>query len=243
VATNLNANPAPAVSNDPYESAMAATPIVMTSFGQIDVDIHYCILQKGAGKILFDPQQHSLDQRRTAITLTLNPLPNARFPQPMKRDMIAESNEWARIVKLSIAKVGTDLRSLKGKWVKVRLPITGTYVASDGTTKNRTTFEFVTVYRDEAQCQAEADAFFAALRATDNLGDVVIDPPAATSTPANDGGTAASTVDRPMALKFVLGLWKASKGDVADFEHKLQSSKVTEGLRSDDPDVLKIISA
>ena len=75
--------------------------------------------------------------------------------------MIAESNEWAKIVKPSLRDLGTDLRALNGKFVQAQLVPTGRgWVNQQGEKKENTTFKFLAVYDDFETCAKAADAFF-----------------------------------------------------------------------------------
>ena len=57
--------------------------------GAVNVDVFYCVLVKGLGKVPFDPNQHNQDQRRTSIDITIDPLPDSKSIYPIERDMIA----------------------------------------------------------------------------------------------------------------------------------------------------------
>jgi hypothetical protein len=124
-------------------------------FAQIKLDTWYCILAKGVGKQPFDAATHKADQRRTAIDINLYPLAEQNISFDISRSMISESREWAGIVLPSIKNLGISARDLNGKWAHVRTKGTGnTYTAKDGSTKERTTFEFVELFADEASCRA-----------------------------------------------------------------------------------------
>jgi hypothetical protein len=124
-------------------------------FGQVKIDTYYCTLVKGTGKVPFDAGQHSIDQRRTAIDINIFPIAEQNISFDVSRNMIAESREWAGIVLPSIKNLGISARDLNGKWALVRTKGTGaTYTDRNGETRERTTFEFVAVYSDEAACRA-----------------------------------------------------------------------------------------
>jgi len=64
------------------------------------------VLERGIGKVEFDPQMHSQDQRRTAIDITVRPLVEMGLTFDLTRNMIAESREWASFVLPSIRDLG-----------------------------------------------------------------------------------------------------------------------------------------
>src|SRR3990167_5240586 len=150
---------------DPWEAANAAQPIPdgpFTVFGQVQADSWPAVLEKGAGKVRFDPQIHAIDKRVTAIEISVWPTDVSR--QPTKREMIVEGREWANVVKPSIAKLGTDLRAMNGRFVEAQLVPTGrkynSGVDADGKPiqKESTTFRFVQIFPDETACIAAAAA-------------------------------------------------------------------------------------
>lgn len=142
--------------DDPMDSAFNATLAPRSWFGQVDIDTYYCVLEKGVGKVVFDPQVHSADQRRTSIEITVTPIPDMSRPDPLSRQMIAESREWVNIVLPSLKALGlSSLRDLKGKWAKVTFVPTGRkWTTQDGEEREATTFKFLAVYDTEAATAA-----------------------------------------------------------------------------------------
>jgi hypothetical protein len=146
--------------NDPFESAAAATLRPGAFFGQLSLLAEFCVLQRGVGRLLFDPQQHRIEARRTAIRLELAALPEHALERPLVRRLIAESHEWAGVVLPSIRQLGVkELRELHGAWVSLRLAPTGrTNVDASGATKAATTFQLVARYPHQAACRAAYQA-------------------------------------------------------------------------------------
>lgn len=182
--------------DDPFESAMNATLAPRAFYGQVTVDTWYCVLQKGVGKVLFDDTQHALDQRRTAIDITITALPELQRDRPVRREMIAESNEWVRIVLPSIKALGiTSLSQLRDKWAKALSVPSGRKYTDKNTGEEReaTTLKFLAVYNTEDECRAAMEAE----RAGDT-GNGTTPAPAPAATPA-----AAPSKDRDTALSFV----------------------------------------
>jgi hypothetical protein len=147
---------------DPWESAESAKEPEFTNeiWGQVQAHSWYCILEKGVGKIEFNPQVHSDDKRRTAIDLIVRPLPDMNLNFDLVRNMIAESREWVSFVLPSIRDMGIGTRDLNDKWVKVQTvtltdkngnPVT--YTDNNGTVKEKTTIKFLKVYANEEECR------------------------------------------------------------------------------------------
>lgn len=142
--------------NDPWDSA--ENPVFRASeyWGQINVDMFYCVLEKGRGKVAFNPELHRAEDRRTAIDMVLFPLPEQNISFEVSRNMIAESAEWAKIVLPSIKAFGITLRELNQKWVKLHFKPTGRkYTNANGEERENTTFEFLTLFPDEIACRAD----------------------------------------------------------------------------------------
>jgi hypothetical protein len=140
---------------DPWESA--ENPVFRASeyWGQINIEMWYCVLEKGVGKILFDAQVHDVNNRRTAIEMILLPLAEQNISFEVSRSTIAESADWAKIVLPSIKDLGLSPRDLNNKWVKLRYKGTGRTYKKDGQEKENTTFEFLKVFSSEAECRAD----------------------------------------------------------------------------------------
>lgn len=142
--------------NDPFASASNPQLKPLEFFGQAQLDAYYAILQKGVGKVPFDPAQHSLDQRVTALKLSLQPLPEHRAQFPHERDLLAESKEWAKVVWPSAQAVGLhDARQINNNWFKYCFVLTGeTYVKKTGETVEKSTVKFLALYASEDECRA-----------------------------------------------------------------------------------------
>lgn len=174
-------------------------------FGQIQLHTWFCVLEKGIGKVDFDPQIHGIDARRTAIKIGLIPLPEHKTNQDIFRDQIAESKEWASIVLPSIRSLGITARELDGKWVKLTFQPTGrTYTKTDPlsgetVTRDATTFKFLALYPNEAACRAAYEA------ERGNGGNGNTTPAAAPQSPVNH--------EKETAGKFLKPLVQRANGD------------------------------
>ena len=178
------------IANDPWDSAENPTFAAPEYWGLCSIDMYYCVLQKGVGKVRFDSQVHPTDQRRTAIDIVVTPLPEMGNAREASRSMIAESKEWASIVLPSIKTLGVSTRELNGKYAHITFAPTGrTYTKSndDGTqeTKDSTTIKFIKVFADENTCRADWAAHGGQPSQASN-GDI---PPLTSTPPANGNGS------------------------------------------------------
>lgn len=190
---------------DPMQSAMETELRPRTYFGQVQTQAYYAALVKKVGKVPFDPNQHSTDQRVTAIEISISPLPGGPIDNPIDRELIAESSDWTKVIKPSLLALSTDLRSINGKWAQVQLIPVGTYTKKDtGEEKTRTMFKFVALYDTEDACRAASDAFFHKS-----------DAPAPTAAPAPVAN--GNNAERAAAAKFLAPLWNASGKDITKF--------------------------
>lgn len=151
--------------NDPFETAENVQEPSRLFFGQNFFDMYYCILEKGGanrGKPPFDPNVHKPEQRRTSITLNIVPLPGSKIKFGIDRELVAEiwDGEWSKIILPSIKALGLTSRDLVGKYVKVELVNTGSYVNNKGETKQLSVPKYLEVFADETSCQIAADVIF-----------------------------------------------------------------------------------
>jgi hypothetical protein len=139
------------ISNDPWDDAENPRQRGSDFWGQVKIDMYYVVLVKGTGKVPFDSKIHKIDQRCTAIDINILPVePQAeKVNFAVQRSMIAESKEWAGIVLPSIKALGVSPRELNGRFVKAHFVPTGQkYVNTSNESKDRTTFEFETLFVD-----------------------------------------------------------------------------------------------
>ena len=180
--------------DNPFESAANPQTPASEYYGQALADAFYCVLQRGVGKMPFDPEQHQMSDRRTAVKVSITPIPeqNAR---DITREYIAEFGAWVKITLPSLTAVGLTPMTLNNAWVRVALVPEGrTYMDKDGNTKDSLTLKFLAAYPDEDACRA---AFVGAGNAP------------ATHTNGNGNGNK----ERDTALAFVKALIDQVKGD------------------------------
>jgi len=149
---------------DPWDAAEQAKEPQFSNiiWGQCEASSWFCVLEKGVGKVAFDPQMHNLDLRRTAIDIIIHPLADMGLTFDLARNMIAESYEWAGVVLPSIRDLGISPKQLNGSWIKVQtVPLTDksgnvvTYTDKNGTVKEKTTLKFLAIFKDDAECRAD----------------------------------------------------------------------------------------
>jgi hypothetical protein len=149
--------------NDPYAMAEDPQELKYTNeyYGEVGLDVWFCVLEKGYGKVPFDSNQHSIDRRLTAITMGVVPVPASGLQFSVDRDYIAEFRDWNAITLPSLKKLGVSLRELDGKFAHVKLTETGeTYTNRNGETKEKTVFEFLAMYETLEECEAAYEAAF-----------------------------------------------------------------------------------
>lgn len=148
--------------DDPF--AAANTPPILSNdlWGQVTINAWFCVLEKGYGRVPFDPAHNNANERRTAIDVTIEPLPELGITNPnvCERRMLAESKEWRTITLASLRDLGfQDVRAVNGKWAHILPEPTGRTYEKNGEVKNETTFKFVALYDTEAACR---QAYFSA---------------------------------------------------------------------------------
>ena len=190
-----------AVMDDPFDAATNAKLRPREYYGQLAVDAYFAKLVKGTGKVPWDPQADSVDNRVTAVNISLIPLPACGLSFKLERSMIAESVEWAKIVWPSLRTNGVQSAKLAdGIWVKlVQEPTGRKYRTSTGEEREASTFKILVVYPDEAACEA-------AYQATQGGDD---GPGAATSTQP-----VADPRARETAKQFIIALAKQHHGNM-----------------------------
>lgn len=195
--------------DDPLESADNPEIQLPRYYGQAVVDAYFAVLVKGVGKVPFDPGQHTLDKRVTAIKLGILPLAEQNVTKDIFREYIAEFGAWPKITLPSLKALGLTVKSLNGAWVCLELAPEGrTYTSkTSGEQVESLTFKVVDHYPDEAACRA------AYLNQTVSMGQepgVVSQAPAPAPTNGSGNGT---DKEKTNALQFVKVLIGQVKGD------------------------------
>ena len=222
------------MTNDPYDSASTAQVKPAEYFGQAQVDVWYCVLVKGTGKVPFDAQAHKVEDRRTAVDVLIQPLSDHNLQYVLERKMIAESKEWAGTVWGSLKALGMkSLRELNEKWVKVAMVPNGSYTDATGNVKQKTTFKFLALYESEEQCR---NAYLAGSPAKQN-GHTQPDPTAVQQTASNSGK------EREVALKFLPAIVNKNAGDLDALAKALASAPLVQKYFTiDSAEVLELLA-
>lgn len=195
---------------DPYEAADEAQPRARTFFGQVHFDIWPCILQKGVGKVPFDPALHKVEQRRTAIQICIVPLPSSNATFTTDRNYVDFEDDWTRITNPSIKALGSSCRSLHDKYVKYELVPTGRkYVNSLGEERTATAIRFLAIYNTLEEAEAAAAALYGGKS----------EPTLAPAPPIPD-----EHPERLVALKFLPALVTQAGGDPVKLDTILKAN-------------------
>ena len=197
-------------------------------FGEVQFNLWFCVLQKGIGKVPFDSAQHQPGQRRTAVDISIIPLPSRNLDFITERNLLAESRQWAGMVLPSIKALSTSPKALNGKWVKYELVRTGrTWTSNtDGETKHETVPKFLAVYNTEQEAEAAAAALFG--------GE---EPAPVAEAPADDP-------ERETAAKFLPAFWAQAGQDVAAFMGLVQGNPLTSKFFDlNSPEVMAIVTS
>lgn len=226
--------------NDAWESAQHAEERRIV-FGQVQADSYYCVLIKGQGKVVFDPNKHSIDLRRTAVDLIIHPL-NGQQKFPIERKLIAESGEWPRITLPSLKALGIHPRTLDGRFCKAELVPSGTYKNDKGEEKQRTAIKFVAFYSTEEACRREAEALYGP--GNGGQSELPDDAPSAPDPAPSPGPSSnGANPEKETARKFLPALWKSSGGDIAKFAELLaKTPPVNKHFTIESPEVQTIIA-
>ena len=194
--------------NEVFNSALNPVEITYASdiYGQIEFDVWYCVLQKGVGKVVYDPGQHAPNQRRTAVKVILSDLGGNTYP----REFIAEiaTDGWAGVILPSLKALGvTDLVAFNGAYVHAEMVAYDTYKKSDGTEGKRTAPKVLAIFRNLDECAAAAQG-----------QGVQTDLPIGGNGNGNGNGAApANSAERDSALAFLPAIVKlAVRGNAID---------------------------
>lgn len=218
--TNTHNTP---VEDDPYASAGAATVRPREYFGQLTIDAWYCKLVKGQGKVPWDKNTDSIDSRMTALTVELQPVAGSNLTFALKRELIAESADWAKIMWPSLRTCGVQsVKEANGLWVKLVQEPTGRKYRSSrtGMEQDATTFKILAVYPSQAACEAA----FAAIRGgaspdvDDEIRGVNFDGVTGIAEAQPKTQQAAMPLDdarkRETARQFLLAIARQKRGDL-----------------------------
>lgn len=195
----------PHINQAAFDSALNPTVITYSNdvYGQIEFDIWDCVLQKGVGKLVYDPQMHTPKQRRTAVAVNISDIGGNSY----KREFIAESptDGWVGITLPSLKALGvTDLQKVNGMYCHAEMVKYATYTKRDGSEGARTAPKILAFYKTVEECSAAAQG-----GATQD--DWLTAPQAAApaAAPVNGNGNApVNEAERRVALAFLPAIVK-----------------------------------
>ena len=207
---------------DPWQAAEEAKELPKTYFGQVGLDVWACVLEKGVGKVPFDPNAHKEGQRRT-----ITPLPSANVDFVTERGYVDFARDWASITLPSIKTLGVNLRELHEKWVKYEMVVHGSYVNGVGEEKNLTTPKFLALYQTEEAAEKAAAELYGG-----GNGD-------AEPTPASTGDPDPG---REVALNFLPTLAKGAGGDPEKMAKVIAANPIiAKYFKIDSPEVVALL--
>lgn len=207
---------------DPFASAVEAGNRPDAFFGKMEVGAQYVQLVKGRGKLPWTDSD-SPDQRRTEITLLLNPLDCTGLTRNIERSVIAESREWSKVVWASLRdlKVGNP-RDINGKWAHIELVPSGRkWTNKEGEEVQGTTFKFIAIFDTEAEATAAWEAMTGKAKEAHS-------PDADESVPWGDNAPSAepTNADLVAAMQFLPHFVKMYGADPAALSNALQTTDV-----------------
>lgn len=239
--------------HDPFAEAMDPKQPPQTVFGQILLDLYFCALIKGQGKVAFDPTQHNARQRRTCIKLDIVPLPETGRQWDISREFIAEirSDGWLQVTLPSLREAGVaDLKAMNEQYVKAELVTYGSYTKKDGSEGDLSAPKILAVYADRESClkaweteepesAAKGDIPGFGDESIDEINDTLYGPESNGKPPVNEG-------QRKVALNFLPGIVKGCRtGNGMDLEMLQQKLKETPLIKDhftmESPEVLEAI--
>lgn len=213
-------------------------------FGQMTMDWDNYVLRKGETRRLWNEQTDAEDDKRLIITFKLYPLPGAPSTNPIKRQVIAQSREFDKYLRPSLAKLGVRLSGLKDAYCQIALvPDGGTYTkkVTDQATRAETTeiaestaLTFVAVYPNVDAAQEAAAKLFK----RDGTG--APSNGAASGAPAPAAPATPTPVADHVAQQALETLWKVSGEKETAFMATLASLAPFQHLTLDSPEVKRI---
>ena len=234
------------ITNDPFEAATQAGEGRNTYYGRVDVSASFVTLKKGVGKQAFNEQLDDVRDRRTQVTIVVNPIDAMGLSILLQRDLIAESAEWSRYTWASLRdKCGLkNVRELNGKWAKLTLQGTGeTYTTKRGETQERKAFVFEAIYQTAQEATAAYHADTGGGHEDNPAGDVDMSHGAGgpvTNISANGNG---NDTERETAKAFLQALVKQSGGDKSRLAASIaQIPMIAKYFTADSPEVVEMFA-
>lgn len=244
---------------DPMIDPMAAAmnPQVQTQnfaktyFGKAKVAASFVSLVKGQGRVPWEPNQLTPEgkptQKLTGIDIQIECTSKEGQPYSVDRNYIAEfgNGEWVTITLPSLKEAGImGLQDLNGRFVEVDLVPTGeTYVQkATGETKEKTTFKFVRLFKDQAEMDAVRAAKFAGDTSAQAAAPAPAQPPAASAAPVDPNQETA----RKFLEAYVKNAYAKAGGDLIKTQEVLapmisQQALLAKYFTVHSPEVMELI--
>ena len=235
---------------DPLEAAMTAAPLPVRPkhrFGEIQIDRYYAAWDHDENDKpflrQFDPTKDKIEQRMVHLDMTLIPV---QGQYNTERNVNVPGKEWDKIIKPSLAALGTDLINLNSQYIELEEVPTGRRGVNKttGEAVEYTTFRFLKVFATVNECIDASNAFFSQSSV-----------PVVNGAPLNGNGVAdrhpqATPTSKPAGMdpdgawNFIEAVWKQSAGNVAAFEATMAGMPaVTAVWPVDSAEVQKLINS
>lgn len=201
---------------DPYTAAMTAPEQERHYFGLVTtVDSYFCVLQKGAGKRLWDATRDPQSDRRIAIKLSIECAKKDGGVYSVDQETLNFERAWVGFTLPSLQKLGiSDLRALNGRPCHVKRVATGErYTNKSGEQKEKSAIVFLELFDDTEACSAASEAFYGERRANASVEEADVPEPPASMPP-----------EQQFALNSLPALWKASGNDPAKFTGLIEAN-------------------
>jgi hypothetical protein len=201
-------------------------PVEKNYFGQISiVDSYDCILEKGRGKILFDPKHHEEWRKKKMVKISVSIAKREGGFYTIDQEKTTDSKEW-RMTYASLQRLKLMVPGLAGKYVQIKRSPTGdTWTNDSGESNQRTAMVFVAVFPDEAAMQAAQDAFYKRT-GSDSSTSGPSSAPSYSAPAAATAQAAPPTVDRSVAANFLPAMWTAAAQDKAKFYDLVRTNEI-----------------
>lgn len=214
----------PHVDQSLWDAAMEPKEIVYSNdiFGEVAFDLYFCVLRKGVGKQVYDPQMHAANERRTCVTINITDLGGTNY----RREFVAEipGDGWQKVTLPSLKALGiTNAPALEGAYVHAVMEPFGEYTDKNGEKKSRTAPAIKHIYKSREECEAAAQGAAQQTSIFDGAA-----PGTNGSAPAN--GNSGNDAERTVAAAFlpaiVRGCVRGNGIDHAALEGALTSNPI-----------------
>jgi len=230
---------------DPYDDAMVDPPDKF--WGKVTVDAWQCVLEKGQGKVPYDPQAHKGRRVNTAVDFTIEPLNptwglihrgtlnwTASFRVVIRPSIVALEEKIAKIIQREMGQFN-PLRELSELYVQ------GSFVPRPDNKEGETwtTLRFENVFATEAECRAHYEANNGEVgEEQQELEDASESPP---GTPPENPAMKDPNYDTFKA--FLPTLWNQANHNLTKMNELLQANPMVGSLFSvDSPEVQELVA-